>query len=104
MIPQACLRRNGEHVVRVQSVVDLIEQNRAQRQEGDERGSEPGEIAWVRETEAVLAAAAPDLERALAGQGVLIVAGDWNAPSHLDWTASTAPPVPGSRDPVADDP
>jgi endonuclease/exonuclease/phosphatase family metal-dependent hydrolase len=52
------------------------------------REHESGRVAQMEE---LLAAVAPDLGRAFADGVPVIVAGDWNTPSHLDWTPSTMP-------------
>ena len=48
------------------------------------------ESGRVGQTAELLAAVAPDLDRAFTDGVPVIVAGDWNSPSHLDWTPSTA--------------
>ncbi|MEU6313576.1 HAD-IA family hydrolase [Streptomyces sp. NPDC047014] len=65
--------------------------------------SEPGLLARERESgrvdeiEGILAAMAPDL--AAADRTPVLLVGDFNAPSHLDWTAAAAP-AHGGHGPV----
>ncbi|MFJ6939873.1 endonuclease/exonuclease/phosphatase family protein [Streptomyces sp. NPDC101132] len=58
------------------------------------REEESGRVGQIEE---VLAAMAPDL--AAADHTPVLLTGDFNAPSHLDWTAGTAAPHEG-RGPV----